>query len=104
MATATRDDQRMTKDFASDGPPVSLDDRRDGPNGAISPTYHADVDVDESGESYAEISITCRFRDTSELLDWIVAASLRLADDINAQEATRVGCGEERELTGIGRI
>ena len=91
MATAKRDDQRMTKDFVSDSPPVSLDNRTDGSNGGITPTYHADVDVDESGESYAEISITCRFRDTSELLDWIVAASLRLADDINARGATRVG-------------
>lgn len=51
------------------------------------PTFKANVDLDGTpGGGYADIAITCQFRDKSELLSWIVACSLQLLDDIEAEE------------------
>ena len=62
----------------------------DTPN-ATSPTFHANVSSVGADEVYAEISITCQFRDVSDLRDWIVAGTLRLVEDINAKTGRAVG-------------
>ena len=54
------------------------------------PTFKANVDLDGTpGGGYADIAINGRFRDKSELRDWIVACTLRLMDDIQAEEDAR---------------
>ena len=56
------------------------------------PTYKANFKLDgEPGEGHVDISITCHFLDKTELLSWIVACSLQLLDDIEAEEATASG-------------
>lgn len=61
------------------------------------PTFKASVDLDGTpGGGYADIAITCQFRDKSELRDWIVACTLRLMEDIKAKEE------EQQGATAIG--
>ena len=81
MVTSTQDKQPSVPETPAGSPRAPSAGAPD----AASPTFHATVSSVEPDDIYAEISITCQFRDVADLRDWIFAGTFRLIEDINAK-------------------
>lgn len=83
--TATEDRTTATNGSVNktDAPPR---DPADIPDDEIeTPTFKARVSKGKEGLGYAEINITCEYRNADELHAWIIAASSRLVNDIKSR-------------------
>ena len=88
MATTELQERSTQGHGAVDGSRASRRSPADIPDDEIeTPTFKAKVSKDEVGLGYAEIKITCQYRDVDELHAWIIAATRRLVNEIRAEGA-----------------
>ena len=86
MATTATQDRTTATNGAVDKSDAPRRNPADIPDDEIeTPTFKAKVSKGKEGLGYAEIKITCQYRDADELHAWIIAASSRLVNDIKAR-------------------